>query len=207
MPADLYDCANVILEIRPNAFVTSTIPTSIIMSTALLTGPIVPPSAFSTEISPSAATTAVAIVPVEPQPPLTMFETSTLLVTDCAAGVTDCPVTTRVTSFPVPVGSIFPPSASPPSITPVLTLSPPRDSTSKTTTTVISRVTRTFTSTITSCPPIVTDCPRGYQSFSIYTSTVVSTLYTCKGGCGEGGTPKEGCVQRKRVRLAKRGEL
>ena len=220
MPADLYDCANVILEIRPNPLLTSTIPTSVLLSTALLTGPILPATATAT-IATAKTPISVAVVAVEPLPLLTVYATSTVLVTDCGTRVTNCPVSTRVTSYPI-ISSI-PSTVSPPIITPTL---PPHTlpvlggggsssyflTTSggvKSTSTFISLETQTRTATITSCPPTVTKCPADYSSFSIYTATVTKTIYSCDGGCDEAPPPpaREVCVPKKRVRLAKRGEL
>ena len=186
MPADLYDCANVILEIRPNAPVLSTIPTTLILSTALLTGPILPASATNTAV-------AVSVVTIEPQPLQ-------------SAGVTQ-----YVTAIAAPYYSSYPvplPLITPTIIRPLPLISSEATSTSKTTTTLISQTTRTFTTTITTCPPVVTDCPQGYSSYSIYTSTIHQTIYSCDGGCDEAAAPpKQVCVPRKRVRAVKRGEL
>lgn len=185
MPADLYDCANVILEIRPNAPILSTIPTSVILSTALLTGPILPASVATTTTAIS-----ISVVTIEPQP---------LQTTDTTTYFT----TSSYYSLPFP----------PPLITPTIIRTLPVSSsyavsTSKTTTTIVSRTTRTFTATITSCPPIITDCPRDYSSYSIFTSTIYKTSYSCDGGCDEAAAPpREVCIPRKRVRVVKRGEL
>lgn len=206
MPADLYDCANVILEIRPNALTTSTIPTSILLSTALLTGPILPAS-VTTQTLRSATSTAISIVAVEPQPPRTVYATSTVLVTDCGVGVTNCPVITRVTSYPVPstpsTGSLPPITPTPDRTLPVSSFV---YSASKTTVTAVSIATQTLTATITSCPPTVTDCPWDYSSLSIYTSTIHKTIYSCDGGCDEKAPPNQVCVPKTRIRLVKRGE-
>jgi hypothetical protein len=229
IPADLYDCANVILEIRPNAITTSTIPTSTILSTALLTGPILPASASTSQIFIGAASTSISVVAVEPQPPSTVYQTSTVLVTSCGSGVTDCPVPPSLTSYPVLSISS---TVSPPLITPTtirtLSASSPSvstgqittnlrtlpatsspNSTSKTTATIVSTATHTLTATLTSCPPIVTDCPLDFSRFSTFTSTIVRTSYSCDGGCDHAQAPPPGqvCVQKARTRLAKRGEL
>lgn len=49
------------------------------------------------------------------------------------------------------------------------------------TTTVLSTVLVTRTSTITSCPAIVTPCFAGYLTESIYTTSTLRTIFSCKG--------------------------
>lgn len=192
MPADLYDCANVILEIRPKAIAVSTIPTSVLLSTALLTGPISPPGPTIT-LGVTSATSAASIpialsfITIQPQPlPLSAYADATLPL--AVAPVPPLITPTGVRTLPVSSDAV--------SIT-------------KATTTFVSQTTVTLTATITLCPPIVTNCPLDYSSYSTYTSTIHQTIYSCDGGC-EAHPPAPSqtvCVPRKRVRIVKRGEL
>lgn len=211
MPADLYECANVILEIRPQSIATSTIPTSSLISTSLLSGPILPSSASSLPTLGTTTAVTLSTVVVQPEPQFSAYLTSTVLVTNCGATNVNCPVTTSLMTYAVTSNSHIPSTVSSPRTESVPTHSLPSRSsanpTTQSTTTVIATATQTFTSTITSCPPVMTHCPIGYSSISVYTSTVISTLYTCHGGCAEEGLLKEGCILRKRTRLLKKGEL
>lgn len=192
MPTDLYDCANVILEIRPKALDLSTIPTTILLSTALLTGPVLPASTTSSGV-------AISVVTLEPQPPQTTAVTQYIAVS-----------ASYYSSYPLLIATppIQPLLIATPVFQTLPAISSEAVSTSKTTTTIISQTTRTVIATITSCPPTITNCPRDYSSYSTYTSTMHQTIYSCDGGCDHAAPPlKTACVPRKRVRMVRRGEL
>lgn len=66
----------------------------------------------------------------------------------------------------------------------LITPSPPPPPTgTQSTSTIISTITTLGATTLTSCPASLTPCPLPYFLVSSYTSSYVSTLYSCSGGC------------------------
>ena len=181
LPADLYDCANIQLEVRPNTPVTSTIQGGAPASSGLLTG----------AISPTAAPTygGQSLISFLPHGPSSSSDVS-------SPGFTSA----STTSYPVPCGTeggvgCYTPSSLSNTVSSTSTSSlsfdtheltvttPPRPSGIQITSTVTSVISTTGVTTITSCPASLSPCTSPYSSVSAYTTQYTTTLYSCAGGC------------------------
>ena len=125
-PDQIFNCANVELQI--NAFRDrdfNPAPSSTILSSALLNGPIAPSSATLSEIPMSVPTNVPVFSPRQSSSLVaasTTFITSTLVVTSCTDGTFNCPATTILSSSAVVSSTlacasgdcIVPPSSLPP---------------------------------------------------------------------------------------------
>ncbi|KAL8916217.1 MAG: hypothetical protein Q9172_006397, partial [Xanthocarpia lactea] len=128
-PDQIFNCANVELQINGGSGkMFGPAPSSTILSSALLNGPIAPSSATLSNIPTSVPTNVPLFSPRQSSSLVaasTAFITSTTVVTSCTSdGVTNCPATTIVSSAAVvsstwtcgPEGCIIPPSSLPPII-------------------------------------------------------------------------------------------
>ncbi|KAL9633647.1 MAG: hypothetical protein Q9204_003308 [Flavoplaca sp. TL-2023a] len=125
-PDQIFNCANVELQInavRDRDFDPA--PSSTILSSALLNGPIAPSSATLSEIPMSVPTNVPVFSPRQSSSLVaasTTFITSTLVVTSCTDGAFNCPATTILSSSAVVSSTlacasgdcIVPPSSLPP---------------------------------------------------------------------------------------------
>ncbi|KAL8970410.1 MAG: hypothetical protein Q9197_003826 [Variospora fuerteventurae] len=234
LPTQLYNCANVELEVRNRDYFAPA-PTSTLLTSAILTGPVAPSSATLSSIPQSVAATAPPAPVFSPRQSSTLlistaFITSTVITTSCSSGVSSCAATTYSSAFVSEssvwtcgsAGCVIPPSSLPPvtvtgtPMAPVVTPSstspavatPATTPKQQSTSTILSTVPVTRTSTITSCPAALTPCPSAYSSESVYTTTTVSTVLSCDGGCDAGPSREGECVLRTRAKIfSKRSEL
>ncbi|KAI4129338.1 MAG: hypothetical protein LQ338_002283 [Usnochroma carphineum] len=186
LPDQLYSCASVELQVNAGHSFTASAPTSssTLLTSAILTGPVVPQSATLSSIPQTSDD--VPLVSYSPR------QSTTLLTSTPAAGATT--VVTSGSGIPY-TGLVLLPSSSPPIMTAAAAQS---------TTTLLSTIPVTRTATITTCP--APPCPAGgYSSESVYTTSVVSTVLSCEGGC-DGGPERAGvCVVRRRSKVLARG--
>ncbi|KAL8775679.1 MAG: hypothetical protein Q9209_000175 [Squamulea sp. 1 TL-2023] len=141
----------------------------------------------------------------EPTGPSTSASSNTLSANTAstppsAAGDSNSAPTPAATG--VPVSGSVPVSASVSS-----PISASGAATTQSTTTILSTVLVTRTSTITSCPPTITACPADYSTEVPYTTSTVTTVLSCHGGCMDGPVKVGECVVRTRVRVSTKGEL
>ncbi|KAL8859541.1 MAG: hypothetical protein Q9178_003940 [Gyalolechia marmorata] len=207
-------------------------------STAFITSTTVVTSCTSDGVTNCPATTIVSsaaivsstwtcgpegcIIPPSSLPPIIKIATDTPLSMECPPGSCDIPSYISIPTdymapdeTPLPTAGAITSSSSgggiPVSAGTLATAAPTTpSSTSQSTTTSLSTVVITRTSTITTCPPTVTACPLGaYSSEVTYTTSTVSTILSCEGGCQGMGPSKLGeCVVREKVKvLTRRGEL
>ncbi|KAL8728977.1 MAG: hypothetical protein Q9166_005072 [cf. Caloplaca sp. 2 TL-2023] len=125
-PDQIYNCANVELQINAGSGKQfGPAPSSTILSSALLNGPIAPPSATLSDIPQSVPSDVPVFSPRQSSSLIaasTAFITSTLVVTSCDDDVLDCPATTFLSTSAVVSstwacesdGCIVPPSSLPP---------------------------------------------------------------------------------------------
>ncbi|KAL8701746.1 MAG: hypothetical protein Q9201_004749 [Fulgogasparrea decipioides] len=202
LPDQLYNCANVELQINGGKQFAPA-PTASIVSSAILQGPLAPPSATLSNIPQGVPSDVPVFSPRQSSTlvPTTVLSTSTIVTTSCGSDAVSCPAVTYSSTFPVPSsywacgpgGCVVPPSSlAPPApvATPVSAVaSGSKQSTSTTVTSV--PVTRTITTT----------GPGGSVGVGIYTTAAASTLLSCDGGCSEGPSKVGECVVRKRTRV------
>ncbi|KAI4089684.1 MAG: hypothetical protein LQ344_005255 [Seirophora lacunosa] len=223
LPTQLYNCANVELEVH-NRNDFAPVPTSTLLTSAILTGPIAPPSATLNNVLQTISASVPPTAVFSPRQSSTLLTstarlTSTVVVTSCSSGVSSCPATTYSSAFTSETsfwtcpsaGCVIPPSSLPP--VPVITRTPTTTAAvhDDKTSTILTTVPVTRTSTITSCPAAAaTPCSsagHGYSSESVYTTTTVRTVLSCDGGCDAGPSRVGECVVRTRAKVESRGEL
>ncbi|KAL8695275.1 MAG: hypothetical protein Q9218_000173 [Villophora microphyllina] len=204
LPEQLYNCANVELQVH-GVTEFDPAPTASIVSSALLAGPVAPPSATLTNIPASVPSNAPLFSPRQSSTlvPTIVLSTSTVVTTSCNSDISNCPATAAVVySSTSAVASVYtiPPSSLPRAPEPVGAVPAAagggsQQSTSSVTTTV--PVTRTATIT----------GPAGSLSESVYTTSTVSTILSCDGGCISGPAKVGECVVRKRTRVVTHEEI
>ncbi|KAI4136977.1 MAG: hypothetical protein LQ341_005343 [Variospora aurantia] len=126
LPTQLYNCANVELEVRNRDYFAPA-PTSTLLTSAILTGPVAPSSATLSSIPQSVAATAPPAPVFSPRQSSTLlistaFITSTVITTSCSSGVSSCAATTYSSAFVSEssvwtcgsAGCVIPPSSLPP---------------------------------------------------------------------------------------------
>ncbi|KAI4155100.1 MAG: hypothetical protein L6R39_001304 [Caloplaca ligustica] len=240
LPEQLYNCATVELQVggRQNF---DPAPTSTLLTSAILTGPIAPSSATLSSIPQSAGSSNAAPVfsPRQSSTLLTTtaFVTSTIVTTWCGGSNSECATTTHLSTFASESSTLalVAPSSSPAIATGTpIALSTAASATTprvcgsagcsgspssptptaasmeghqQSTSTLITTVLVTRTSTVTSCPATITPCQSGYSSEVVYTTSTVSTILSCEGGCDAGPSKVGECVVRKRVKAVEGREL
>ncbi|KAL9021318.1 MAG: hypothetical protein Q9185_001428 [Variospora sp. 1 TL-2023] len=126
LPTQLYNCANVELEVRNRDYFAPA-PTSTLLTSAILTGPVAPSSATLSNIPQSVAASAPPAPVFSPRQSSTLlistaFITSTVITTSCSSGVSSCAATTYSSALVSEssvwtcgsAGCVIPPSSLPP---------------------------------------------------------------------------------------------
>ncbi|KAL8905591.1 MAG: hypothetical protein Q9207_002541 [Kuettlingeria erythrocarpa] len=202
LPDQLYDCANIELQIRGGADFDPA-PTSTLLTSAILTGPIAPSSATLLDI-PQSLPSANAPPGFSPRQSSTLLTTtssvtSTIVTTSCESRGLSCAATTYSSTFASESSyvALVPPSSSLPATTGAATASyamttstatsgpatftnPSNTSSTsdaglqQSTFTHVTTVPVPMTLTITSCPASTTSCSAGYSSESVFTTSAAS---------------------------------
>lgn len=206
MPADISNCANVQLEVRPNT-PASTVIGGPKATSDLLTGAISPtptgggqslipflsfgPSTIQTSALASSTYTPSSTYPVvcgpdggsgcyAPSPPTNTSVLPTTHPTACSSGGgVGCHASASPSDTFSSTGSSFTGLDPFKSTLPF----PPRPSGTQSTSIVTSVMVTTGVTTITSCPPSLPSCTVPGSAVSTYTTQYTTTLYSCEGGC------------------------